>query len=86
MLMLFELLMAVFMEKHTTKDSNNSSRPSSQTPEDETAVSRPGTHGKGKAQSRRAPANTRTVETVQVAQVHSVNTAAKICARPPCRT
>ena len=29
MLMLFEVLMAVFMEKHTTKDSKNSSKPPS---------------------------------------------------------
>jgi transposase len=38
MLVLFELLMAVFMEKHTVKDSTNSSKPSSQTPQDETAI------------------------------------------------
>ena len=39
MLMLFELLMAVFMERRTTKDNRNSSKPSSQTSKDDTAVS-----------------------------------------------
>ena len=37
LLMLFELLMAVFMEKHTPKSSANSSLPASQSPNDETA-------------------------------------------------
>ena len=38
MLTLFNLLMAVFMERRTTKDSKNSSKPSSQTAKDDTAV------------------------------------------------
>ena len=40
LLMLFELLMAVFMEKHTPKSSANSSLPASQSPNDETARTR----------------------------------------------
>jgi hypothetical protein len=36
MLMLFEVLMAVFMERRTSKNSNNSSIPPSQTSKDET--------------------------------------------------
>ncbi len=71
MLMLFELLMAVFMEKRTTKDTTNSSKPSSQTPKDDTAASRPGANGKGKEHNAARCANTRTVETVQVAEVHA---------------
>ena len=47
LLMLFELLMAVFMEKHTPKSSANSSLPASQSPEDATARTRPGAKGKG---------------------------------------
>jgi transposase len=69
MLMLLALLMAVFMEKHTVKDSTNSSKPSSQTLKDETAIGRPGTHGKGKTHTEACSANTRTVETVQIAKV-----------------
>ncbi len=46
LLMLLQLLMAVFMEKHTPKTSTNSGKPASQTQKDQTAISRPGTHGK----------------------------------------
>ena len=42
LLMLFELLMAVFMEKHTPKSPANSGLPPSQSPNDATARSRPG--------------------------------------------
>ncbi len=69
LLMLLELLMAVFMEKHTSKNSTNSSRPSSQTPKDETAITRSGTQGKGKTYHPARCDNTRTVENVQVVEV-----------------
>jgi transposase len=69
LLMLLRVLMAVFMEKNTPKNSTNSSKPSSQMPKDETAVSRTGTHSKGKAYDETRSANTRTVESVQVSKV-----------------
>lgn len=69
LLMLLELLMAVFLEKQTPKTSTNSGRPSSQTPKDETAVGQPGRHGKGKELDQARSANTRTVETVEVTEV-----------------
>jgi len=69
LLLLLQLLMAVFMERHTAKTSTNSSRPSSQTPKDESAISRSGTHAKGKALDQARSSNTRTVETVQVAKL-----------------
>ena len=67
MIMLFELLIAVFMEKNTRKNNRNSSIPSSQTDKDTTAVT--GTNGKGKKQNDALSRNTRTVETTQVAKV-----------------
>jgi hypothetical protein len=67
MIMLFELLIAVFMEKNTRKNNRNSSIPSSQTDKDTTAVT--GTNGKGKKQNDALSGNTRTVETTQVAKV-----------------
>jgi len=72
LLMLLELLVAVFLEKHTPKTSANSSKPSSQTPNDDTALppSRTGANGKGKKLDPAHAANTRTVETVQVSAVH----------------
>jgi transposase len=69
LLMLLQLLMAVFLEKHTPKTSANSGRPSSQMPKDETVDSRSGAHGKGKKLDRARSSNTRTVETVQVSKV-----------------
>ena len=67
MIMLFELLIAVFMEKNTRKNNRNSSIPSSQTEKDTTAVT--GTNGKGKKQNDALSGNTRTVETTQIAKV-----------------
>ena len=69
LLMLLSVLMAVFMEKNTSKTSANSSKPSSQTQKDETAVSHAGTHTKGKAYDPSRSANTRTVETVTLSKV-----------------
>jgi transposase len=84
MLTLFELLMAVFMEKVTTKDSRNSSKPSSQTPGDDTAAGRPGAKGKGKPQNNGRCHNTRTVETVDLAQVHACETCGEDLSKTPC--
>ncbi len=68
MIMLFELLIAVFMEKKTRKNNLNSSIPSSQTGKDKTDPTS-GTNGKGKKQNGILSGNTRTVETTQVAKV-----------------
>ena len=54
LLMLLQVLMAVFMEKNTPKNSTNSSKPASQTPKDDTAITRSGTHGKGKVHQESA--------------------------------
>ena len=69
LLMLLQVLMAVFMEKNTPKNSTNSSRPSSQTQKDNTALTRPGTHGKGKELTESRSGNTRTVESVDLSPV-----------------
>jgi transposase len=66
MIMLFELLIAVFMEKKTRKNNRNSSIPSSQTDKDRTFT---GAHGKGKKHNDELSENIRTVETIQVAEV-----------------
>ena len=52
MIMLFELLIAVFMEKTTRKNNRNSSIPSSQTGKDTTST---GTNGKGKNKMTHCP-------------------------------
>ena len=66
LLMLFELLMAVFMEKHTPKSPANSGLPPSQSPNDATARTRPGAKGKGPSYNEARCANTRTREHVRV--------------------
>ncbi len=64
MLLLFELLLAVFMERTTPKGSQNSGLPSSRTGTDETARGRPGAKGKGpRAGAAHGSANRLVVET-----------------------
>jgi transposase len=75
MLTLLELICAIFLEKQTTKDSKNSSKPSSQTGKDKTALTQPGSKGKGKKEHSGATDNRRTVEKVAVSTV----TACKHC-------
>ena len=60
LLMLFKVLMAVFMEKHTPKSSANSSLPASQSPDDATVRTRSGAKGKGPEANEARCANTRT--------------------------
>lgn len=69
LLMLLQLLMAVFLEKTTSKTHANSSKPSSQDTKDETALPHAGTHTKGRAYDPSRSGNTRTVETVTVSKV-----------------
>ena len=47
MLMLINLLIAIFLEKTTKKHNKNSSKPSSQTEKDESSTTNSGTNGKG---------------------------------------
>src|SRR4030042_556721 len=84
MLMLFELLRAVFMERHTTKNSKNSSKPSSQTAKDETAAIQLGSKGKGKVLTNARSGNSRTVETVQVAKVRACEICGEDLSKTPC--
>ncbi|WP_419583401.1 hypothetical protein, partial [Thiolapillus sp.] len=74
MLMLFEVLRVVFMEKRTPKNSANSSKPSSQTPRDDTATTHPGANSKGNQHNGIRCANTRTVETVHASPVTQCET------------
>ena len=69
LLMLLQLLMAIFLEKTTPKTSANSSKPSSQTEKDETALGRAGPHTQGRAYDETRSANTRTVEYTHISPV-----------------
>ncbi|MGR9109061.1 MAG: IS66 family transposase [Gammaproteobacteria bacterium] len=83
MLMLFEVLMAVFMERRTSKNSRNSSIPPSQTCQDETA--RQGSHSKGPVHNGTRFANTRTAETVHIAEVDCCGTCGEDLSETPCQ-
>ncbi|MCG3170773.1 MAG: hypothetical protein CALGDGBN_02341 [Pseudomonadales bacterium] len=70
LLMLLEVMMAVFLEKTTPKTSRNSSKPSSQMEAPDTSAVQ-GTHARGLAAEARGFTNTRTIETVEVAAVET---------------
>jgi len=69
LMLLLNLLFAIFLEKKTKKTSSNSSIPPSQTQKDETSKSESKTNGKGKKENSNKAANTRTVETTEVIPV-----------------
>src|SRR5438105_859937 len=69
MLMLINLLIAIFLEKSIKKDNKNSSKPSSQTEKDESSTSHAGTNGKGKQEFNAVANNTRIKETVSISKV-----------------
>lgn len=69
MFMLINLLIAIFLEKTTKKNNKNSSKPSSQTEKDESSLTNHGTNSKGKPESNTTADNTRTVESITIAEV-----------------
>ena len=84
MLMLFEVLMAVFMEKRTTKSSRNSSLPSSQTNKDE-STPQSGAKAKGQGCDKGHCGNTRTVETVALSPVNVCENCGEDLSDTPCQ-
>jgi hypothetical protein len=69
MLLLINLLVSIFLEKSTVKNSKNSSIPPSQTQKDESALSQKGSKGKGKTEMNQIAGNTRTIERTEIAFV-----------------
>ena len=69
LLLLFELMLAVFMEKRTPKNSQNSSLPSSRTDKTDDADTQAGAKAKGRSARHTRSDSTRTVETVTVIPV-----------------
>jgi transposase len=69
LLMLFELLMALFMEKRTAKTSRNSSLPPSQTDKDADSAPHAGTNAKGREGHHTLSGNTRTLEMAEILPV-----------------
>ena len=69
MILLMEVVLAIFLEKKTKKTHTNSSKPPSQTQKDETSLGAKGSNGKGSCEARHIAANTRTVETTETISV-----------------
>ncbi len=76
--MIVELILSIFLERTTRKDSTNSSLPPSQTDKDASSLLTAGPQGKGKQFDLRRAKNTRTVETVTVSEV----TTCDVCGEP----
>lgn len=83
MFMLFEVMVAVFLEKQTKKDSQNSSTPSSQTDKDESST-KAGTQSKGKEENGQTFSNSRTKETTKVSKATFCNTCGEDLEDTPC--
>lgn len=84
MLLIVELILAVFLEKKTRKNSKNSSLPSSQTKKDETAKPNPKSKGKGKKVSG-GISNTRINETVTIAKAETCDVCGTPLDQTPCQ-
>lgn len=82
--MVVELILAIFLERTTQKDTTNSSKPSSQTGKDESALGHPGSHGKGKPENKCASQNRRTVENVTLSQVETCDGCGEDLTGVPC--
>ncbi|WP_404357144.1 IS66 family transposase [Methylotuvimicrobium sp. KM1] len=79
-----ELILAIFLERTTKKDTTNSSKPSSQTGKDESALGRTGSNGKGKADNKATAQNRRTVETVTLSKVQTCAVCGEDLTDVPC--
>jgi len=84
MFMIIELMLSIFLERTTKKNSKNSSMPSSQTEKDESSLSRPGSHGKGKHENNEVAKNSRTKETVKIAKVSACPVCGENLSHTPC--
>jgi transposase len=82
--MVVELILAIFLERTTKKDATNSSKPSSQTEKDESALSHAGSNGKGKPENKAAALTSRTVESVAVSKVATCDVCGEDLTGVPC--
>lgn len=85
MLMIVELILSIFLERKTKKDSKNSSIPSSQTDKDESSLESKGSNGKGKQETSAVADNTRTVETVTLVTVDQCDVCGEPLTNSPCQ-
>ena len=82
--MVVELILAIFLERTTKKDATNSSKPSSQTEKDESALNHSGSNGKGKPENMATASNSRIVETVTLSKVEICDICGEDLTGVPC--
>ncbi|WP_444930267.1 IS66 family transposase [Microbulbifer sp. SSSA002] len=81
---LLELILAIFLEKKTAKTNKNSSKPSSQTDKDESALPHKGSKGKGKTEAVQAADNHRITETTSISEVRYCSDCGEDLTSVPC--
>ena len=84
MFLLFEVLVSVFLEKTTRKNSKNSSLPPSQTEKDESATIAAGSKSKGREESLNRFSNSRTVEKIRESKVNDCGICGEDLRDVPC--
>ena len=84
MFMILELMLAIFLERSTPKGNKNSSKPSSQTEKDESALSHQGSNGKGKNENKVRAKNSRVKESVTLSKVRRCDICAQDLNDTPC--
>ncbi len=84
MFMIIELMLSIFLERATKKDSKNSSKPPSQTEKDESSLTHQGSNGKGKDENDTIASNTRVKKTVTICEVRICDVCGEDLKDTPC--
>ncbi len=84
MFLVINLMLSIFLEKITKKNSENSSIPPSQTETDNSSLPESGSKGKGKNEDDHLAANTRTRETTVTVEVQTCDTCGEDLSDVPC--
>ncbi len=84
MLMMMELILSIFLERRTKKNSKNSNIPPSQTGDDNSFLPKMGGKGKGKKTGNDIANNQRTKETVTIATVSNCDVCGEPLDETPC--
>ena len=85
LIMLIEIVLSIFLEKRTKKTQNNSSKPSSQTGKDESALKNKGSKSKGVPEENHIATNTKTTKTIITIPVEHCEQCGSSLKDTPCR-
>ena len=86
MLTLLEIIVAIFLEKNTKKNSKNSSLPSTRNEKDDTALGQRGSKKKARMESAETADNSRTVETTFTSHVNFCDVCGADLSKTPCHS